>query len=151
MSRKPRELQDHPIGFDEAKQAGLYRAACGHVVDGDTADFLVDLGLYHYGYVALRVLGVNTPELIGGTAATRANALAAKARTQALLLGRPVLLDTRRERRSFERFVGRVWLPRPADLAVDLAPAAVLIVGTSVLVDLAAVLIAEGHGALAPE
>ena len=50
MSRKPSVLQDHPVDFADAKAAGLYRAVCQYVVDGDTADFLIDLGLYQYAY-----------------------------------------------------------------------------------------------------
>ena len=146
MSRKPSVLQDHPVDFGDAKAAGLYRAVCQHVVDGDTADFLIDLGLYQYAYTALRVIGVDTPELVGVPAEVKAAGLAAKARTEALLLDRPALLDTRREKRSFERFVGRVWLPRPDDLAVPPAQLTPLQVGDTVFVDLAEVLIAEGHG-----
>ena len=112
----------------------------------DTADFLIDLGLYQYAYTALRVIGVDTPELVGVPAEVKAAGLAAKARTTALLLDRPALLDTRREKRSFERFVGRVWLPRPDDLAVPPAQLTPLQVGDTVFVDLAEVLIAEGHG-----
>ena len=146
MSRKPSVLQDHPVDFADAKAAGLYRAVCQYVVDGDTADFLIDLGLYQYAYTALRVIGVDTPELVGVPAEVKAAGLAAKARTEALLLDRPALLDTRREKRSFERFVGRVWLPRPDDLAVPPAQLTPLQVGDTVFVDLAEVLIAEGHG-----
>jgi endonuclease YncB( thermonuclease family) len=146
MSRKPAELQNHPVGFEQAKAVGLYRAACQHVVDGDTADFLVDLGLYHYAYVALRVIGVDTPELVGVPAAVREAGLAAKARTEALLLHGPALLDTHREKRSFERFIGRVWIPRPADLAIPPDTLRTLTVDHTLFVDLADVLIAEGHG-----
>ncbi|NCC27080.1 MAG: hypothetical protein EOM22_02730 [Gammaproteobacteria bacterium] len=121
------------------------------MVDGDTADFLVDLGLYHYAYVALRVMGVDTPEFVGVPAAVREAGLAAKARTEALLLHGPALLDTRREKRSFERFISRIWIPRPADLAGASDALPTLKVGDTLFVDLARVLIAEGHGQPVPE
>jgi hypothetical protein len=65
MSHKPADVQNHPVDFADAKAVGLYRAVCEHVVDGDTADFLVDLGLYQYAYTALRVVGVDKRELVG--------------------------------------------------------------------------------------
>jgi endonuclease YncB( thermonuclease family) len=150
MSRKPAELQNHPVDVADAKAVGLYRAVCEHVVDGDTADFLVDLGVYQYAYTALCVIGVDTPELVGVPAEVKAAGLAARARTEAVLLHRPALLDTRREKRSFERFVGHIWLPQPDDVAVPLDHVQTLQIGNNLFVDLADVLIAEGHGQAMP-
>lgn len=76
------------------------------------------------------------------TAEVKAAGLAA----EALLVNRPALLDTRRERRSFGRFVGRVWPPRPDDLAVRPAQLTTLQIGDTVSGYVAEVLIAEGHG-----
>jgi hypothetical protein len=79
-------------------------------------------------------------------AAVREAGLAAKARTEALLLHGPALLDTHREKRSFERFIGRVWIPRSADLAVPPDTLRTLTIDHTLFVDIADVLIAEGHG-----
>ena len=39
-----------------------YNAKCVRVVDGDTADFLVDLGFDTWKKVRVRFAGINTPE-----------------------------------------------------------------------------------------
>lgn len=42
-----------------------YSATLVKVVDGDTFDFLVDLGLYTFKKIRVRLHGCNTPELRG--------------------------------------------------------------------------------------
>ena len=74
----------------------------------------------------------------------------AAGRTEALLLHRPAMLDTRREKRSFERFVGRVWLPVSDEVLVSVEELSTIQIGEVVFVDLAEVLIAEGHGERVP-
>jgi micrococcal nuclease len=44
-----------------------YRAICKEVYDGDTFTVLVDLGFYTYTTVRVRLLGVDTAEIRGGT------------------------------------------------------------------------------------
>lgn len=63
--RIPADFQNHPVGFSEALNIGLFRAVGKYVVDGDTADFMVDLGWYHYTYLPIRVKDVDTLELRG--------------------------------------------------------------------------------------
>lgn len=55
-----------------------YRATLHRVVDGDTVDLIVDLGFYMAASIRFRVLGVDTPELRGGTAETKTAAHEAK-------------------------------------------------------------------------
>lgn len=45
----------------------VYRARCVRVVDGDTVDLVIDLGLRITSHQRIRILGVDTPELRRGT------------------------------------------------------------------------------------
>ena len=49
--RKPAEFVDHPFPFPTPS---TYRAVCKHVVDADTVDVLVDLGMHQYHYATVR-------------------------------------------------------------------------------------------------
>lgn len=118
MARKPPFIEAHPAGYSDARAQGLVRAHCFCVVDGDTADFMLDLGFHQYAYVALRLARVNTAEIRGTSKRVRALALRAKARVDALLHDRPVLIRSDRQLTTFERFVAEVFLqldpPGPA-------------------------------------
>jgi micrococcal nuclease len=46
-----------------------FRAALVRVIDGDTVVLKIDFRAHRYGDVAVRLLGVNAPELHGATAA----------------------------------------------------------------------------------
>jgi len=63
----------------------VYRAKLIRVVDGDTVYLEVDCGFRLKTTHSFRILGIDTPELRGGTLVTKADARAAKHRTQALL------------------------------------------------------------------
>lgn len=41
----------------------VYRAFCRHIVDGDTLDVLVDMGLNQFSYETIRLQHVDTPEV----------------------------------------------------------------------------------------
>ena len=110
MARKPPVFQDHPTGFADARARALVRAYGYHVVDGDTADFLLDLGWYQYAYVPLRLKDVDAPETRGTTGAEREKALRAKARLAELVFEQAVLVRSYSERRSFERFIADLWV-----------------------------------------
>lgn len=43
-------------------RAYIYKAKCINVVDGDTADFIIDVGFKMTTTQRLRFLGINTPE-----------------------------------------------------------------------------------------
>lgn len=68
-----------------------YRAWVDRVVDGDTAWLNVDLGFRVVVRVDFRLLGINTPELVG---ATRTAALASKAELERLLSLGPLTVTT---------------------------------------------------------
>lgn len=55
------------------------------VIDGDTADVLIDVGFYTSMRKRLRFLDIDTSELRGGTTATKEHARAAKERLIELL------------------------------------------------------------------
>ena len=107
--RIPNEFRNHPIGFSEAINQGMFRAVGKYVVDGDTADFLIDMGWYHYTYLPIRVKDLDTPELRGTSGKERELALKAKARTQELIMEKPVLIKTSKAKVSFGRFVGDIY------------------------------------------
>jgi endonuclease YncB( thermonuclease family) len=105
--RKPSEFENHPAPFPAAAE---FRGFCHHVVDGDTLDVFVDLGFLQYAYVTVRLADVDTPEIFGtANVAERTRGLAAKKRLEELILQRPVLLRTRRDKTTFGRFVAEVY------------------------------------------
>ena len=56
----------------------VWRAQPLYVVDGDTADLFVDRGWHTYALERFRFLGIDTPELRGGTDESKAKAREAR-------------------------------------------------------------------------
>lgn len=107
MARKPSEFVDHPVPFSTLP---TYRAFCHHVVDGDTLDVLVDLGLNHYAYVPLRVQGIDTAEIFKPRSPEeRAAGLRAKTFLESMVLGKPVRIVTYKDGETFGRYVADVF------------------------------------------
>lgn len=105
-SRKPKDLQDNPFSFPES---ATYRGVVKHIVDGDTLDVFVDLGLFHYAYVTIRLRGIDTPEIYGKNATAHAPfGHQAREYAESLVLDKPVMITTYRDRQSFGRFVGDI-------------------------------------------
>jgi endonuclease YncB( thermonuclease family) len=113
MARKPPFIEAHPVSFAEAREHGLVRGECLYVVDGDTADFMIDLGWYQYAYVALRLARVNAAELRGTSGPERELALRAKARVEGWVHNQPVLIRSEKQTTTFERFVAEVYFQMP--------------------------------------
>ena len=108
----------------------IYRATCERVIDGDTLVANVALGFCVSANITVRVRGVNTPELHGGTLGERNRAAQAKAFVQTLTAAPAVLtIQSYKDKQTFARWVCDVWLPDGRNLAD--------------------VLIAEGHGVAA--
>lgn len=107
--RIPSDFKNHPIGFSEALNHGMFRGIGKYVVDGDTADFMIDLGWYHYTYLPIRVKDLDTPELRGTKGKERELAKKAKARTEELILNKPVIIKTSKAKVSFGRFIGDIY------------------------------------------
>ena len=104
--RKPAEFRTHWYPFPTDPE---YRAVVKHVVDGDTYDVFVDLGLYKYAYETVRLAGLDTPEINSGTDEDKQRGRAARARASELILGKPVLLRTYKDTQTFGRFVAEVF------------------------------------------
>lgn len=140
------QFAEHAAKFLDAQRAGVFRAQCVHVVDGDTYDVILDLGFRQYALVTLRLLGVDTAELSSRVDAERVAARAARDRANELLLGRSILVRSYKDRQTFGRYVAEIWLAAPPDHAGadDLR----LGMGDQVSVwrALADILIAEGLG-----
>ena len=60
--RKPQEFANHPHKFPDSME---YRAYCKYIVDGDTFDFIIDLGMFTYTYATVRLRDIDTPEIYG--------------------------------------------------------------------------------------
>lgn len=104
-----------------------YRARLHRVVDADTFVLTVDLGFYVAANITVRLRGVNAPEARapGGYYATEF--------TRDLLEGKPLLVESFKDRMSFARWVCDVWVAGEQPVSV------------------AGALIAAGHGvAVAP-
>ena len=64
------------------------------VVDGDTVDVMIDMGMYQYVRKRIRITQIDTEELRGGTAETKIEANLAKERMHELLQRGTVYLKT---------------------------------------------------------
>lgn len=105
MSRKPPQLEDHPSGFI----GGRYRGVCRYVVDGDTMDVFLDLGLYQYAYERIRLQDVDTPEIYGRVSDEELErGREAREFVEARILGKPIIVETERDETSFGRFTARI-------------------------------------------
>lgn len=71
-----------------------YRVELVRVVDGDTAEVLVDLGFRISWRMHIRLLGINAPEVVG---ATKDAGLAAKAHLEKLLTGPGLMLKSHKD------------------------------------------------------
>lgn len=108
MSRKPSEFHDFP---DNLNVPYRYRAVVKHIVDGDTLDVLMDLGVREYTYEAIRLADLNAPEIYGRKTyeGELEDGYAAKAYLESILpVNTPVRIETFKDQRSFDRYVGRI-------------------------------------------
>jgi endonuclease YncB( thermonuclease family) len=105
MTRRPIEFAEFPVAIKP--EYGPYAAICRHVVDGDTADFLVSCGFGIYPYITVRLLGIDAPET--NRAESKEAGIAARERLKELLPpGEPVELWTRPDPDSFGRYLATI-------------------------------------------
>lgn len=110
---RPSSFDSYPPWLDAAAKDGPYRAIVDRVHDGDTFDAVIDLGFGVYTYHAIRVRGMNAPEL-----STPAGVDALHFAMTLIPLGTPVLLSVERDFvQSFTRFVAAVTLADGSDFA----------------------------------
>lgn len=108
MARKPAEFNQHPLDLEYLQPT--YRGVVKHVVDGDTLDVFIDLGLNQYAYETLRIAGIDTPEIYRAKDEDEKRAgFAARKRVEQLLLGKPVKIVTSKDKTSFGRYIADVY------------------------------------------
>ena len=91
----------------DAESVWTYRARFVRAVDGDTIEVLVDLGLRVSSTIRVRVADINAPELRG---AEKELGKAARDWVQNYLADETwLLIRTRKDKRSFNRYVADVW------------------------------------------
>jgi len=93
------------------KQLYQYEALLVRVIDGDTAEFDIRIGFDISVRKKIRFLGVNTPEMRGGTPETKTAALLAKTYSYNKLVANPIVIIATRKPDSFGRWLGEVFLP----------------------------------------
>lgn len=86
-----------------------YRATVTGVYDGDTITVDIDLGfsvtLHKY---KIRLLGVDAPELRGGTEASRKRGRASRDFLRGLVLGKEIILTTVKDKKGkYGRYLGQ--------------------------------------------
>lgn len=89
----------------------VYRATLLNVVDGDTLDLRISLGLDVYADHRIRLAGINTPEMNSPDPLTRKLAQEAKAFVVAYLPSEPnaITLKTYKDKREkYGRYLGEV-------------------------------------------
>ncbi|WP_424519579.1 thermonuclease family protein [Rubrivirga sp.] len=88
-----------------------YRATVASVYDGDTFRADVDLGFSVWTKnVSFRMFGIDTPEIRGGTAATKAAGIAARDRLRELMpVGASILIDSTKAGK-YGRYLADVFL-----------------------------------------
>jgi len=84
-----------------------YKAKITNVVDGDTYDFVIDLGFGITYKDRLRLYGVDTPEKRG---LERAEGLAVTEQVKKLILDKEVTLRTHKWKGKYGRFVAEVFV-----------------------------------------
>lgn len=89
-----------------------FRAALVRIVDGDTVTLKLDFRAHRYGDVTCRLLGVDTPEVVGATAAAgrAARAFALRWLVDAGADEWPLVAETVLDRADkYGRLLARVW------------------------------------------
>lgn len=145
--RKPPAFKAHPIKYSKALSHQMFRGICNQVIDGDTADFMIDLGWYQYSYSVLRFNRLDTPELRGSSPSEKARAEKARDRVKELVLGKPVLIKTEKQATTFGRFVAEIYFFPEPDLQTTASRITVENADGEMteLVSLIDLMIAEGH------
>jgi micrococcal nuclease len=88
-----------------------YHARCERVVDGDTIDVILDLGLGVFKRERLRLLGIDTPEVYGRVEdEERARGRAASEFVSSFIEGRDIIVRTFKDRKGkYGRYLAVVF------------------------------------------
>lgn len=90
-----------------------YKARCVRVVDGDTVDFDIDLGLSVHSYIRVRLADINTPEIFGVKKESEeyAKGIEAKQRVEDLILDKPLVVRTVKDKTGkYGRYIAYVYV-----------------------------------------
>lgn len=97
-----------------------YKGVITRVVDADTVYISLDLGLRTYRTASLRIAGINAPELYRGTEDERERGALARDYVRQYE-GRAVCVRTYKDAKSFDRYVGDLYLIEPDGTLANLA------------------------------
>ncbi len=119
-------MAKHPPVRIEALRSSLfhYRATVVAVHDGDTCTLDIDLGMSTWVRgEKVRLARIDAPELGGRTAARGRRA---RDLLRSIVLEKPVLLETIKDRREkYGRWLGELWLPQDGARALNVNDALV--------------------------
>lgn len=87
-----------------------YQATVKRVIDGDTIEVAVDLGFSLSWDTAVRLYGINTPELSSSDPIQRAGAKVARDYLIDLIYGKQVMLHTVKPKDKYGRYLAVVLL-----------------------------------------
>lgn len=109
------EVSDEQKILEQAFQISLYtyKALCRRVVDGDTVDLDIDLGLDAHRYERVRLFGIDTPETYGVKKDSEEYqaGMKAKARVAELITSRELWIDTRQDKTGkYGRYLATIWV-----------------------------------------
>ncbi len=99
-----------------------YRGLVTRVIDGDTIEIAVDLGMRITRAVRVRILGYDSPELFSGTEEERVQGQRWKLELEAMVLGKAVYLRTEKDRTSFDRYLAHIWVSADGTFVADVLP-----------------------------
>lgn len=87
-----------------------YNATLIAVIDGDTVDLDIDLGLDIHNMIRVRLYGINTPELHSSSPAQRALATKAKQFAIDFLTGKNITIQTYKDRKEkYGRYLATIF------------------------------------------
>ena len=87
----------------------LYRATVTSVYDGDTITVDIDLGFsVVLRNIKLRLLGIDTPEMRGGTPETKSYAKKARDYVREKCLGKEIYVESRKKGK-YGRYLAIIW------------------------------------------
>ena len=96
------------------KQEYTYHAVCINVIDGDTADFVIDLGFKTTVQQRIRFMDIDAPEVRTLDAEEKLRGIAAKQFVESQILGRQVTITTYKDM-SFDRYLGKIFFDNDND------------------------------------
>jgi micrococcal nuclease len=86
-----------------------YKATVQRIVDGDTVDLEVSLGMDTYRRIRCRLGGINAPESRTRDLEEKARGLAAKKRLDEILEGQTIILQSE-SYGKYGRVIGTLWI-----------------------------------------